>query len=441
MLTAPRRRTILNLSLPIIGGMVSQNVLNLIDTAMVGHLGDAALAAVGIGGFVAFIAAALVIGLGAGVQAMASRRVGEGESERAAIPLNGGLLLVVCMALPLTVVLTLVVPYVMPYLVDDPEVVALGTPYLQVRMFGIAATGVNFVFRGYWNGVSLSRLYMRTLVVMHITNAVVNYVLIFGAFGFPELGTTGAAIGTTASLYVGSIYYVWLGFGHAKAQGFFSGLPDAQTIKTMVRISVPAGVQNLFFSLGLTVFFVMLGWLGTKELAASQVLVNIMLVAILPGIGFGLASATLVGQALGRAAAQEAQGWGEDVAKLAMMTVAVLMLPVAVFPELLLGVFLHDPATLEVARGPMRLIALVIPIDVGGTVLMNSLIGAGESKTPMVGGVLAQWCYNLPAVYVTVTYLGGGMMDVWLIHVSYRVLYSVIFLVVWRRGRWKEVKV
>ena len=170
MLLNARRRRILSLALPIIGGMVSQNILNLVDTAMVGHLGDNALAAIGIAGFAAFMATALITGLSTGVQAMASRRLGEGKGDQMAVPLNGGLLLGLAMAIPLTGLLYTYTPQLFPFLMSDPEVVDIGVPYLQIRMLAIGAVGMNFVFRGYWNGVNMSRVYMRTLIVMHAVN-------------------------------------------------------------------------------------------------------------------------------------------------------------------------------------------------------------------------------------------------------------------------------
>ena len=106
-LNVARRRRILGLALPIIGGMASQNVLNLVDTAMVGVLGASALAAVGLGSFANFMASAFITGLSAGVQAMASRRLGEGRESESAVPLNGGLLLAGGLALPLSAVLIL----------------------------------------------------------------------------------------------------------------------------------------------------------------------------------------------------------------------------------------------------------------------------------------------------------------------------------------------
>lgn len=432
---------IMGLALPIIGGMVSQNILNLIDTAMVGHLGDEALAAVGISGFAAFMATSFITGLSTGVQAMASRRLGEGRTSDTAVPLNGGILLAIALAIPLTGLLYTLTPTLFPYLMSEPAVVAVGVPYLQIRMLGIAATGVNFTFRGYWNGVNLSKLYMRTLVVMHITNIILNYTLIFGKFGAPELGATGAAIGTTASLYVGAVYYMFMGFRHAREGGFARGLPDMATIVTMLKISIPSSFQNFFFATGMTAFFWIVGKIGTQELAASQVLVNLLLVALLPGIGFGLAAASLVGQSLGNGRQDEAKQWGWDVMKLAMVVVGLLCVPALIAPDLLLGIFLHNPDTLAVARLPLRLIAATMAFDVAGLVLMNALLGAGDSTRVMVVSIVMQWGINLPLAYLFGAHLGYGLLAVWIVQSVYRAIQSGIFVGLWKQGKWAKIQV
>lgn len=432
---------IMGLALPIIGGMVSQNILNLIDTAMVGHLGDEALAAVGIGGFAAFMATSFITGLSTGVQAMASRRLGEGRTSDTAVPLNGGILLAIALAIPLMGLLYTLTPSLFPYLMSEPAVVAVGVPYLQVRMLGIAATGVNFTFRGYWNGVNLSKLYMRTLVVMHITNIVLNYTLIFGKFGAPELGATGAAIGTTASLHVGAIYYIFMGFRYAREGGFARGLPDMGTLVTMLKISIPSSFQNFFFATGMTAFFWIVGKIGTQELAASQVLVNLLLVALLPGIGFGLSAASLVGQSLGNNRPDEAKQWGWDVMKLAMIVVGLLCVPALIAPDLLLGIFLHNPETLAVARLPLRLIAATMAFDVAGLVLMNALLGAGDSTRVMVVSIVMQWGINLPLAYLFGAHLGYGLLAVWVVQSVYRAIQSGIFVSLWKQGKWAKIKV
>ncbi|MEM1349909.1 MAG: MATE family efflux transporter [Myxococcota bacterium] len=437
-----RPRRIMMLSLPIIGGMISQNVLNLVDTAMVGTLGDSALAAVGIASFAAFMANSFITGLSSGVQAMSARRLGEERVRETAVPLNGGLLLALAMALPLSAILFTLAPDLFPFLVEDQDVQAVGIPYLQVRMLGIAAVGVNFVFRGYWNGVNLSKVYMRTLIVMHVVNVALNYVLIFGAFGAPELGATGAAIGTTVSLYVGSAYYIVQGFMLARENGFVQGLPDKNTIVTMLRLSIPSSLQNLFFSAGMTTLFWIIGKVGTQELAASQVLINLFLLGLLPGMAFGIAGASLVGQALGRKDPDDAHRWAWDVVKLATVLVGALVsVPMALFPEVALGVFLHNEETLAIARPAMQLIALSLPADIMGVIFMNALVGAGDTRRVAVVSIVAQWAFALPLNYFFGVYMGFGMMGVWVMQTVYRTITSGVFMLLWQRGTWRDIKV
>lgn len=437
----PRRRRILTLALPIIGGMVSQNILNLVDTAMVGVLGAAALAAVGMASFANFMASAFITGLSAGVQAMAARRLGEGRHGETARPLNGGLLLAVVLAVPWSVLLVVVTDRLFGYLVEDPEVVALGVPYLQARLVAMVALGVNFAFRGFWNGVDLSKVYMRTLVVMHTSNIVLNWVLIFGHLGLPAMGVAGAGIGSAIATFIGSALYVVQGFRIARRNGFLRGLPDRSTMATMLRLSVPTGLQQFFFAAGLTAFFWILGRVGTPELAASNVLVQLLLVAILPGLGFGMAAATLVSQALGRGQPEDAAAWGREVSRLAAVVVGVMALVGLFFPDLLLRSFLHDPETLALARLPLRIIAATMSVDTLGTVLMNALLGAGDNLRVMVVALVLQWLVFLPVAYLVGPVLGLGMTGVWVAHISYRVLQAGVFTAIWRSGVWtaKEV--
>jgi multidrug resistance protein, MATE family len=444
----PRSRQVLAIALPIIGGMVSQNVLNLVDTAMVGGLGDAALAAVGTGSFANFLAMAFITGLSAGVQTIASRRMGEGRESETGEALNGALLVAVLFGLPLSVGLWFVVPHVFPVLNSDPAVIAAGVPYLQARLLGMVAVGMNFSFRGYWSAVSLSRLYLRTLLVMHGTNITLNWVLIYGNLGAPALGAEGAGIATTIAVYVGTGFYFVLAMRHAGAGGFLRKWPNAAILRSIARLSLPNGLQQLFFALGFNVLFWIIAHgtmadqaLATAEVAAANVVLNVTLVAVLPGMGLGIAAATLVGQALGRGDPADAKLWGWDVVKITVGVMAVLGLPMLLFPDIILGVFLHEPVTLDLARGPLRLIGATIGIDAVGMVLMNALIGAGASRASMVVSISTQWLIFLPVAYVLGPVLGLGLMAIWIAQVSYRGLNALIFAHLWRRGSWATIKV
>ncbi len=441
MFDSARTRTILALALPIIGGMASQNVLNLVDTAMVGTLGPSALAAVGMGSFANFMAMAFIMGLSAGVQAIAARRLGEGRWSETASPLNAGLLIALVVAVPWSMLLFGLAGRLYPMLVEDPEVVALGIPYFQARLIGMTAIGMNFAFRGFWNGISQSRRYLQTLLVMHVCNVILNWLLIFGHLGLPAMGVTGAGIGTTISTYLGTVIYFILALRHARGSGFLRSFVDRGTVTSMLRLSIPAGLQSFFFAAGMTAFFWIIGRIGTPELAASNVLVQLLLVAILPGVGFGFAAASLVGQALGRGDRDDAVRWGWDVSRLAMTLVGGGALVGLLFPDLLLGLFLHDDHTIGLARLPLRLLGATMTVETLGGVLLNALLGAGANRLVMTVSVGMQWVLFLPAAFVLGPVLGLGLSAVWTGQVAYRSVQALVFAAIWKSRIWMDVKV
>jgi putative MATE family efflux protein len=435
-----RQRQILSLALPIIGGMISQNVMNLVDTAMVGTLGDAALGAVGTASFANFMCVAFIMGLSTGVQATAARRMGEGRTHEAAIPLNGGLFLSALVAVPLSALLFFFAPQLFPLLNDDASVIADGVPYFQARIVAAACVGMNFSFRGYWNGVGLSRLYLRTLLLMHPLNIALNYVLIFGHLGFPALGAEGAGIGTALATLAGTLTYLVLGLRHAWRNGFLQRLPRPTAMRALIRVSIPAGAQQFLFAGGMVMLFVIIGKVGTAEVAATNVLINLMLVAILPGLGFGLASATLVGQALGRGQPEDARQWGHDVLKMAMVVMGMLGLPMLFFPDPILAVFIRDPGTMELARAPLQIFAASISLDALGFVMQHSLLGAGDSRRVLWVFLLLQWGLFLPVAFFVGPVLGGGLLAIWVAFIAYRLAQGGVFYALWRGKGWQSIK-
>jgi len=441
LLEKERARSIFGLALPIIGGMVSQNVLNLVDTAMVGTLGDAALAAVGLGGFANFMCMALILGISTGVQATASRRKGEGKVERMAVSLNAAIVLILIVAPPLTAALYFLIPKAYHFLNNDPDVMAQGIPYLQMRVLAIVCVGINFSFRGYWNGINRSMLYMSTLIVMHASNIFLNWVLIFGNLGAPRMGASGAGLATTLSTVIGVSVYFYLGWRHARDNGFLRARPSVEEFRTLVRLSLPNGVQQLFFAAGFTALYWIIGKVGTVELAAANVLINVTLVALLPGIALGLAAATLVGQALGRENTDDAAQWGWDVVKSAMLVMGSLGLPMLLIPDLILSVFIHNPETMEAARWPMRLVGATMSLEAIGMVLMNALLGAGDSRRVMMVSIVMQWLLFLPLAYVVGPVMGWGLLGIWVLQGCYRLCLGLVFAGMWRGRRWAGIQV
>lgn len=435
-----RRRALLTLALPIIGGMMSQNILNLVDIAMVGRLGTTALAATGLGSFANWLSMAFILGLSTGVQAFCARRVGQEAHGEIAIPLNGGLLLALILGLPLALIVIFLAPTLLALINPDTEVVREATPYLQVRLLALVAVGMNFSFRGYWAAVHKTSLYLTTLVIMHMVNIFLNWVFIFGNLGAPALGVTGAGLATTLSVFLGTLIYFTFGIRHAWAEGFLHRLPDRAMLIDQMKRTLPASLQQLFFAGGMVALITIVGYIGTRELAAVHVLLTLGLLIVLPAIAMGMATSTMVGNALGREDPEDARHWGWNAMLFVGAMGAALGLCVIIFGKPILGLFLTDPATLAVAYPPMLITGVIIGIDTAGLAVMHALLGAGDTHKVMKISIITQWVLFLPLAALVGPILGFGLIGVWLLYAIYRTGQTVWFALAWQHGRWQEIK-
>ena len=443
MLESQRVRRITILALPIIGAMVSQNILNLVDTAMVSRLSEsnAALAAVGFGGFILFFSQALLLGLSTGVQASASRQKGQGRSDTTAHCLNTALIVILIASPFLTLGLIWLAPKFFPILSNDPNVAELGIPYIQIRALGIVFVAANFAFRGYWNAVDMTWLYLKSLVSMHVVNIFLNYVFIFGNLGAPKLGVDGAAIASVIAIGFGTLTYFILGFRHARQHGFLNRLPRPNEIYQLIKLSLPNGIQQMFFAAGFIVMFWIIGKIGVAEVAAANVLITMWLITLLPGMGMGLAAATLVGQALGKGNAEDAVEWGWDVSKVAFFGMFLIGLPFVVAPEMILmSLYKLAPETFDLAIWPMRLIGISILYEATGVVLQGALLGAGDTRRVMTVVVLGQWIVFLPIAYLIGPVLGCGLTTIWLTQLVYRMVQTGIWINFWVGRKWTKIQ-
>lgn len=436
-----RRRRILRLATPIIAAMLTQSLINLIDAALVGSLGEVPLAGVGIGGYAMFLVTALVFGLSSGVQSQTARRHGEEAWQVRARPLNAGLAIALCVSLPLTLLCLWQAPRLMALINPDAAVNAVAVEYFRWRVLSLAAVAMIFCFRGYWNGIEQSGFYLRIMLAMHVVNVAASVCLIFGYLGLPAMGAAGAGAGTTLSLYVGLLLWALLSLRHAVPSGFLAGVPRRPALLTTLRLATPHSFQQLWFAAGYAVLFWILGRIDTASVAVGHVLVNLSLLLILPGVGLGMAAMSLVGQSLGRQAHGDAHRWGWDVVRLAWLCLAALALPMALFPEQILGVFLRDPELIALARLPLQLTAVMIVLDGAALVLAQALLGAGASRTVMTTTLSLQWLVFLPLAWWVGVVMEQGLLGIWWVQLGYRCLNSLWFATIWQRRQWLRLEI
>ncbi len=421
--------------------MGSSALLSLVDTAMVGWLGSAELAAVGLGSFASWIYLGFFQGLTIAVQALVSRRVGQGRIGEAGASLNAALLLLIAVAPTSAAILWVATPSLFALLNDDPAVLAAGVPYLRWVIAQSLFMGAIYAFNGFWNGIGRSRMYIGPLVVMHVTNAALAYVLIFGHLGLPAMGTEGAGLATALASVVGCSLYLMLAHRHARALGFMRARPTRDEFGAVLRLAVPGGLQQLFDTLALTLMYRIVGSIGTVELAAYAVLINLVGLVGLPAFALGSAGAALVGQALGRGNIDDASRWAWEVMRVGAIGLALIGAPFWLVPDLLLSIWLHEDAAVDVARTPMRILGAMIVFNGVGYMLAAMLNGAGDVRRVTWVNLITQWLWLLPGAWLLGPVLGGGLLGVWCMHqFGFRALQSVIYVLIWRTRRWAHVQ-
>lgn len=427
------------LAIPMIAAALSINVMTFVDTLMVGQLGDAALGGVGIGGQLFFLLLSVALGLTAGVQAMVARRVGEDRFDLTGKVLNAGLLLTLGVGLFLIALGYLLSPLVLGVIISDPSVVHEGLAYLFTRIPSLLLMGLTLTFRSYWVGVDLAKWSMVSIVILSLANILFNYMFIFGNYGAPRMEVAGAGLGSTLAVLVGLLVNVGFALKFALKNGFLRGLPETSQIKNILKVAYPESIRQSLFSIGVVLLYVLVGHIGTKELAAFHVVISICLIAYMPHIGIGGAATTLVGEALGRKDIRDAKIWGWQVSNVGLIVLTGLGLVVALFPQAILGLFFVDERTLTIAIIPLQLGVVAHVLDGYGKILGGALVGAGATKVAMKLTLLPQYLVLLPLLAISV-FLGYGLSAAMAIFLGSTVISALLFARVWQGERWSSIE-
>lgn len=437
---ATRLQRIFGLAMPIVAGMLSQNLLNLVDTAMVGRLGPDALAAVGISSMVAFMFLAPTLGVASGVQAISARKKGEGKSSETAYSLNNALVYCfICSILVLIIGFAFAKP-LFDMLTTTETVSKLAREYFLIRIAVCFFAIANFAFRGYWNSVDLSKIYMNSLIVMHLTNIVFNYLLIYGKFGFPRLESNGAAIATAGSIVVGFIIYFVQAIKLASSHGFLKKMPDLKYLKMLTKISLPAGLELTITMTNVVALYWLVGKIGVNELASLNILMNIFMVALLPALGLGITLATLSGQALGEGDKQHAYSWGKEIVQLGVMLLSLIALPFFLMPHWILGIFTDSAEVIRAGEPALRVMGLTLGFEMLGFILVEGLKGLGYSKKVSIISFIWQWLVFLPGALLLVFVFKQGLFSIWIWQTIMHLLQGAIFIYIWKKRKWQDLE-
>ncbi len=449
------RRRLWKLAWPAITGNISQTMLNLVDTMMVGHVSAVAVGAIGLGGQVSWFMFPIMMSVSIGVLALVARFVGAGNREMAEEVLEQGLYMAFILGIPIMMFGWLVGRYVLVVMGAKGSVLNLAYKYLVVLFAFYPVRFMSFTLFSAIRGAGDTKTPMKLGIVMNIINAVMDYLLIYGELGFPRLGPVGAAWASGIGITVSFTIAVYLTIsGRLSLQLRLRWRFNLNMARRIMRIGVPTLIDRSLFSFYGFLYMSIVTRFGKIALAAHQVGLRIESIAYIPAFGFNVATSTLVGQNLGAGKPEDAEMTVYEALKLIGLFMAAMAVILIVFPRYLIMPFLSpsDPSYEEVMHLAViyLIIAAISEVPLGWMfVLSGALRGAGDTKSPMYVTAVSKLLFRIIPAYLlgfgfTVwgyTFKGLGVIGAWIAMTEEVFMSTAILWWIFKRGKWKRVKV
>lgn len=437
------RRDVLSLALPAMGEQLLSMMVGIVDTYLVGHLGAASLAAVGLANQWVFMANTLFGAIAVGSTALIARFIGAGDREQADDVLRQSVFMGALIGLLATAFGLSVARPALRLLGAPPDVIELGTDYLRTASTVLFFSTLMFIGNASLRGAGDTRTPMYVMLVVNVINVVVAWTAINGPFGLPKLGVVGSALGATTGRLVGGVVVIALLLrGRSGIRLRLGALrPDWDLIRRILRVGLPSGVEQVLLRTGSMTFARILAGLGTVAYAASQVALNGWSLSFMPGFGFALAATTLVGQALGAGEPDAAQQRGYSAYKMGAGLMGAVGVLFMVFPSQIVGFFTNDPEVIAAGSLPLRMVGLIQPLLAANMIFGGALRGAGDTRYPMLVTGLGIYLARLPLAYALAHVVGWGLPGAWgaiLLDFTLRGMFNYLRF---RGGRWRQVRV
>ena len=440
---AAHARAVLVLGLPLIGSHVAQMALQVTDAVMLGWYGVVPLAAGTLGATLFFTVFIFGSGFAWAVMPMVAHASASGDDTELRRVTRMGLWLSAGFA-------ALVLPLfwfsgpILRALGQAPEVTVLGQDYLRVVGFGMLPALLVMVLKSYLAALERTQVVLWVTVAGAVLNAGLNWVLIFGNLGAPEMGVRGAALASVivsaASLVALALYAGLL--PELRRHRLFARLwrPDREALGRVFRLGLPIGLTSLAESGLFSASSLLMGWIGTRELAAHGIALQIVSVLFMVHMGLSNAATVRAGRALGRGDGASLRRGAQVVTA---MSLAFALATVGLFlavPEPLLGLFLSpaDPdrvAVIAIGAGLLAVAALFQLFDAAQVVTLGLLRGVQDTAVPMVYAALSYWVVGVPLSWALAFPLGLGGPGIWLgLVVGLALAAAAMSLRFWRRA-------
>lgn len=419
------------------------NLAGVVDTIMVGSLGSYAIAAVGLTTQPKFLGLAVFISLNVAVSAIVARRKGAGDRESANRVVRMLLLFTLILTALISVVFVIFAGPIVSLVGSQPDTHEYAVEYLRIIMGGSVFSTVSLVLNAAQRGAGNTRIAMVTNVISNLVNVIFNYLLIGGNFGFPALGVRGAAIATvigTVCACTLSIVSVLHKDGFIYLRAVKGWIADKLSIKSILNVGSSAFVEQICLRIGFLLFSMTVARLGTTQLAAHQIGMNMMSMSFSFGDGFSVAAVTLIGQSLGRKRPDMAKIYGNVCQKTGLICAFVISSFYFLFGKDIFALFSQEQIILDYGEMIMRILSVILFVQIEQVVLFGCLRGAGDTKFTAFVSLISVTCIRPGMSWLLCYPVGLGLMGAWLGTACDQVVRFVMTFVSFRKGNWTKLK-
>ncbi len=414
------------LAAPVMLGMLGHTFVSFVDNIMVGQLGTAELAAVSLGNSFMFIAMSIGIGFSTAITPLVAEADSSNNFAQAKSAFKHGLFL--CTVLGISLFLMVFFAKPLLYFMDQPkEVVTLALPYLDLVAFSLIPLIVFQAFKQFSDGLSMTKYPMYATLIANVVNVILNYLLIFGKFGFPEMGIVGAAYGTLLSRFI-MVAYLWLLLmKKEKSKTMVTNIKffvlEKLMFKKIINLGAPSAMQMFFEVAIFTAAIWLSGLLGKNPLAANQIALNLSSMTFMIAMGLSVASMIRVGNQKGLQNYRELRRIAFSIFLLAILLAVFFALIFLIFRHALPKIYVDfDDAVnftdnVEVVSIATQLLLAAAIFQISDSiqvVVLGALRGLQDVKIPTIITFVAYWLIGFPISYFLGKEEAYGSFGIWL---------------------------
>jgi len=436
---------ILKITWPAFIELVMSTLFGMVDMVMVGRVSPAAIAAVGLTNQPFMLLLSVFSAVNIGATTLVAWNIGGHHLKEARSVARQVLVINLLMGTVMSILGVLIAKPTMIFMGANEDTFDMATSYFSIVSAGMVFQTITLGITAILRGAGETKIPMLYNVGSNLFNVLGNYVLIYGKFGFPEMGVSGAALSTTISRVIACLIGLYTVYYSRKSIISISFKEDYRlhldTVKKIFSIGLPSALEQFVIQSGLMLFARTVSGLGTEGFAAHQIGLNISGLSFSPSMAFGVAATTLVGQSLGANDDERAERYANVVHHMAIGVACFVGLIFILFSHPLARIYTSDLVVAGMAGTILKILALAQPGQSTQLSLAGALRGAGDTMYPLYASAVGIWIFRVVIAYIFVHVFHWGLIGAWVALVMDQYTRSAIVYFRYRSGRWKYARV